>query len=167
VFELPDGQASLLPVASCVIVKSSSDHPEPLVGDNGKPVVRPYTPVSPSDHEGEIIFAVKKYDEGKMSKHIHDLQPGQSLAIKGPIMKIPYEGPSTFSIDSNDLLPLHFIANKWQEVGMIAGGSGMYVFSASLASSFPRLTDALSPARRCARFWTTPLQTRTTRPVSR
>lgn len=27
-----------------------------------------------------------------MSQHIHGLKPGDKLAIKGPIMKIPYKG---------------------------------------------------------------------------
>ncbi|CCM00046.1 uncharacterized protein FIBRA_02072 [Fibroporia radiculosa] len=107
IFELPDGQASLLPVASCVVVKSPDDAPNALKGPNGKPVIRPYTPVSPPDLPGEFIFLIKRYDEGKMSKHISELQPGESLAIKGPIMKIPYK------------------ANEFEQVGMIAGGSGI------------------------------------------
>ena len=90
VFELPDGQASLLPVASCVVVKSASDSLAPLVGKNEKPIVRPYTPVSPSELEGELHLLIKRYDSGKMSNHIHGLKPGESLAIKGPIPKIPY-----------------------------------------------------------------------------
>lgn len=39
VFELPEGQASLLPVSSCVYLKA-----EDLKDANGKPMVRPYTP---------------------------------------------------------------------------------------------------------------------------
>ena len=92
VFELPDDEASLLPVASCVVVKSASDSPAPLLGSNEKPIVRPYTPISPSDKQGEFTFLIKRYDEGKMSQHIHNLKPGEKVAIKGPIMKIPYEG---------------------------------------------------------------------------
>ena len=91
IFELPDGEASLLPIASCVVVKSATDSPAPLVGTNGKPIIRPYTPVSPSDQEGELTFLIKRYEEGKMSQHIHGLAPGDKLAIKGPIMKIPYK----------------------------------------------------------------------------
>jgi len=107
IFNLPNNEASLLPVASCVVVKSASDSANPLMGKNDKPIIRPYTPVSPSDQEGELTFIIKRYDEGNMSQHIHNLKPGEKLAIKGPIPKIPYE------------------ANKWEEVGMIAGGSGI------------------------------------------
>ena len=91
IFELPNNDASLLPVASCVIVKSS-EAATPLVDAKGKPVIRPYTPVSPPDLEGELAFLIKRYEEGKMSQYIHNLKPGETLAIKGPIMKFPYQG---------------------------------------------------------------------------
>ena len=90
IFELPDNQASLLTVASCVVVKSAD--PEALVGDNGKPVIRPYTPISQPDTPGELSFLVKKYPTGKASVHIHNLKPGEELAIKGPIVKFEYKG---------------------------------------------------------------------------
>ncbi|TFK78728.1 ferredoxin reductase-like protein, partial [Polyporus arcularius HHB13444] len=106
IFELPPDTASLLPVASCVIVKSSPDA-APLVDAKGKPVIRPYTPISPSDQPGELTFLVKKYEEGKMSKYIHDMHPGDKLSIKGPIPKFEYK------------------INQFDEVGMIAGGSGI------------------------------------------
>lgn len=93
IFELPNNEASLLPVASCVIVKSSADAATPVVDDKGKPVIRPYTPISPPDLEGELTFLIKRYEAGKMSQYIHNLKPGDKLAIKGPIVKIPYKGP--------------------------------------------------------------------------
>lgn len=92
IFELPDGEASLLPVASCVVVKSASDSPAPLLGNNEKPIIRPYTPTSAPDLEGELHFLIKRYEAGKMSQHIHNLKPGEKLGIKGPIVKIPYKG---------------------------------------------------------------------------
>ncbi|KAI0640343.1 ferredoxin reductase-like C-terminal NADP-linked domain-containing protein [Trametes polyzona] len=106
IFELPPDTASLLPIASCVVVKSSADG-TPLVDDKGKPIIRPYTPISPSDKPGELTFLVKRYDSGKMSKYIHELQPGDKLSIKGPIPKFEYK------------------INQFDEVGMIAGGSGI------------------------------------------
>ncbi|KDQ51129.1 hypothetical protein JAAARDRAFT_41396 [Jaapia argillacea MUCL 33604] len=104
-FELPENEASLLPVASCVVVKSSD--PEALKDAKGRPVIRPYTPISPSDKKGELTFLIKKYDSGKMTVHIHDLKPGDSLSIKGPIPKWPWK------------------MNEFEDVGMIAGGSGI------------------------------------------
>lgn len=105
IFELPAGEASLLPVASCLVVKSSD--PEALKDDKGNPIVRPYTPISPSDKEGELVLLVKKYDNGNASKHIHSLKPGESLSIKGPFPKWDYK------------------INEFEEVGLIGGGSGM------------------------------------------
>jgi cytochrome-b5 reductase len=88
VFELPDNQASLLPVASCVVFKG----PEELKDAKGKPVIRPYTPTSHSDLPGEFEFIVKRYEGGLMSQHLHTLKPGDKLSIKGPIPKIPWKG---------------------------------------------------------------------------
>lgn len=92
IFELPEGTASLLPVASCVVVKSDN-----LKDAKDKPVIRPYTPVSPSDTPGELAFLIKKYDTGVASKFIHEMKPGDKLAVKGPIPKFPYKGPSARS----------------------------------------------------------------------
>ena len=94
VFELPPDTASLLPVASCVIVKTPADTDKPLLDAKGKPVIRLYTPISPSDQPGELAFLVKKYDQGKMSKHMHEMQPGDALSIKGPIPKFDFKSAS-------------------------------------------------------------------------
>ena len=104
VFELPNNEASLLPIASCVVVKAS-EGAAPLVGKNGKPIIRPYTPVSPSDQEGEFTFLIKRYEEGKMSQYIHNLKPGETLGIKGPIMKIPYKSTLYCTAINNCRLP--------------------------------------------------------------
>ncbi|OCB86190.1 cysteine proteinase [Sanghuangporus baumii] len=105
IFELPDNQASLLPIASCVVVRSPD--PEALKDKSGKPVIRPYTPISPSDAPGELTFLIKKYPYGLASVYIHNLKPGETLAIKGPIPKFDYK------------------INEFDEVGLIGGGSGI------------------------------------------
>jgi cytochrome-b5 reductase len=102
VFDLGDGKASLLPVASCVLIKA-----EDFKDAKGKPMARPYTPISASDLEGELTFIIKKYDTGNVSKYIHSLQPGDKLAIKGPMPKWPWK------------------TNEFDEVGLIGGGSGI------------------------------------------
>ena len=50
---------------------------------------------------------VKKYPDGPMSTHLHNMVPGQRLDIKGPISKYPWE------------------PNKHDHVVMIAGGTGI------------------------------------------
>ncbi|KAH9854521.1 cytochrome-b5 reductase [Lenzites betulinus] len=107
VFELPADTASLLPVASCVVVKSAADAANPLLDAKGKPVIRPYTPISPSDKPGELEFLIKRYETGKMSKYFFELQPGDKLSVKGPIPKFEFK------------------INQFEQVGMIAGGSGI------------------------------------------
>lgn len=42
-----------------------------------------------------------------MTNHVHNLKPGESIAIKGPIPKWPYK------------------ANEFEHIGLIAGGSGI------------------------------------------
>ncbi|KAG6331494.1 hypothetical protein ID866_7599 [Astraeus odoratus] len=106
VFELPEGQASLLPIASCVVLKA-----ENLKDANGKPMARPYTPVSPSDAEGELTFLIKRYDNGNVSKYIHSLAPGDTLAVKGPLPKWTWKSD--------------YLTNEFDEVGLIAGGTGI------------------------------------------
>ncbi|KAF2662604.1 ferredoxin reductase-like protein [Lophiostoma macrostomum CBS 122681] len=100
-FKLPEGDMeSGLPVASAIITKYKGPEME-------KPVIRPYTPVSDVDQKGTLEFVIKKYPNGPMSEHLHDLEPGQRLDIKGPIPKYQWS------------------ANKHDHVAMIAGGTGI------------------------------------------
>lgn len=99
-FELPDGKTSGMFTASCLVTKAN------LPGEKN-PVIRPYTPTSAPDAAGYMDLVVKGYAKGKMSKHIAELEVGDSLDIKGPIPKIKYE------------------PNKWKHVGMVAGGTGI------------------------------------------
>lgn len=55
-----------------------------------KPVIRPYTPISDVDQKGTVDFIIKKYPDGPMSEHMHNLEPGQRLDIKGPIPKFQW-----------------------------------------------------------------------------
>jgi cytochrome-b5 reductase len=71
-FELPDNQTSGISVASCVVVKSSDA--EALKDNEGKPIIRPYTPISAPDTPGELTLLVKRYEAGNVSKHIHSLK---------------------------------------------------------------------------------------------
>ncbi|KZO91239.1 ferredoxin reductase-like C-terminal NADP-linked domain-containing protein [Calocera viscosa TUFC12733] len=106
VFKLPEGTATLLPVAACVLLKAADEEQGPK-DQKGKPVARPYTPISESDREGEVDFLIKKYDTGKMTPYLASLQPGDKMAIKGPLSKFPWT------------------PNQFSSVGLIAGGSGI------------------------------------------
>ena len=100
-FALPDSEnVSGLQVASALLTKYKGP-------DMEKPVIRPYTPVSDESEKGFLDLVVKRYDKGPMSEHLHNMQPGQRLDFKGPIMK--YE----------------WTPNKHDHVCMIAGGTGI------------------------------------------
>lgn len=119
-FKLPEeDMVSGLHVASAVLTKYKPEGAE-------KPVMRPYTPISdegafPSrswpltsrtntcatDTKGYMDFLIKKYENGPMSTHLHDMVPGQRLDIKGPLPKYPWA------------------ENKHAHIGLIAGGTGI------------------------------------------
>ncbi|GMM28285.1 cytochrome-b5 reductase [Martiniozyma asiatica (nom. inval.)] len=99
-FALPESNNVLgLTTASCILTK--------FVTPKGSNVIRPYTPISDNDERGQFEMLVKKYEGGKMSGHIHNLQPGDVLAFKGPILKWKWQ------------------ANQYKHVGLIAGGTGI------------------------------------------
>jgi len=89
-----------LNVASCLVVKAP-------IGDSGKDVIRPYTPVSDTEEKGFFDLIVKTYPDGVMSKHLRTLKPGDSLDFKGPFEKI------------------HYTPNMKKKLGLIAGGTGI------------------------------------------
>ncbi|EPQ59980.1 ferredoxin reductase-like protein [Gloeophyllum trabeum ATCC 11539] len=104
-FELPENTAAQLPVASCVYLKAFGDNAPKDA--KGNPVARPYTPISPPDLPGEFVFLIKKYDTGVMTPWIANMKPGDKISVKGPLPKWPYK------------------INEFDDVGMIAGGSGI------------------------------------------
>ena len=59
------------------------------------------------DSKGYMDFVVKKYPDGPMSTHLHEMRLDQRLEFKGPISKYPWE------------------PNKHQHIGLIAGGTGI------------------------------------------
>ncbi|KAL2021443.1 hypothetical protein VTK56DRAFT_7196 [Thermocarpiscus australiensis] len=100
-FRLPeDDMVSGLHVASAILTRY-----KPL--DSDKPVIRPYTPISDEDAKGYIDLLVKRYPNGPMSTHLHDMVPGQRLEVKGPLPKYPWE------------------PNKHKHIALIAGGTGI------------------------------------------
>ena len=100
-FALPnENDVSGLPVTSAVITKYKGP-------EDQKATIRPYTPVSAVDEKGHVDFTIKRYEGGPMSTHLHDMEPGQRLDIKGPIPKYPWE------------------ENKHPAIALIAGGTGI------------------------------------------
>ena len=92
--------------------------------DQEKPTIRPYTPINDEgkvlyvsslcrrtdnsvDAKGHLDLLVKVYPNGPMSEHLHSMEPGQTLSIKGPIPKYPWS------------------PNKHDHITLIAGGTGI------------------------------------------
>ncbi|RAK91172.1 ferredoxin reductase-like protein [Aspergillus costaricaensis CBS 115574] len=75
------------------------------------PAIRPYTPVSSLNQRGFLDLVVKKYPHGKVSSHLHTLQPGDSLYFLGHL-----PGGYRWSAAT---------ANEHSRVYLIAGGSGI------------------------------------------
>lgn len=94
-FSFPDSESIAGGKAASALLTKASD-PQALLDDKGKPVIRPYTPISHSDEKGNLRLLVKEYPTGKMSKHIANLKPGETLAFKGPIQKYEYK-PNEFA----------------------------------------------------------------------
>lgn len=103
-FSDPDASSGMT-VASCLLTKAAVGSEKP---DGSRAnVLRPYTPISRPEQKGYLELAVKSYPEGKMSKHIASLSPGETLEFKGPILKLAYT------------------ANQYDSIGMVAGGTGI------------------------------------------
>ncbi|KAK1767166.1 hypothetical protein QBC33DRAFT_539422 [Phialemonium atrogriseum] len=100
-FKLPeDDMVSGLHIASAILTKYQPQGAE-------KPVMRPYTPISDEDSKGHMDLLVKRYENGPMSTHLHDMVPGQRLDIKGPLPKYSWT------------------PNKHGHIALIAGGTGI------------------------------------------
>ncbi|KAK8112642.1 NADH-cytochrome b5 reductase [Apiospora sp. TS-2023a] len=75
------------------------------------PTGRPYTPITPAvstaDEPGFFELLVKHYPGGKMSSHLHTLQPGDSLRFIAPLKHYAWT------------------PNQHPHITMIAGGAGI------------------------------------------
>ncbi|WVQ94659.1 hypothetical protein IAU59_001739 [Kwoniella sp. CBS 9459] len=93
-------------VASALLVRSPTGEGE-VKDDKGKPVIRPYTPISAPDQKGGLELMIKEYKDGKLTPFIASMKPGDQLLFKGPIQKYKYS------------------ANTFDRGLCIAGGSGI------------------------------------------
>ncbi|KAG2440007.1 hypothetical protein HXX76_004124 [Chlamydomonas incerta] len=99
-FALPDPEQRVgLPIGQHISFKAP--------GEDGKDVIRPYTPVSDDDQLGAVDFVIKLYPTGKMSQVIAKLQLGDTMLMKGP------KGRFTYT------------PNMVKHFGMLAGGTGI------------------------------------------
>jgi len=101
---------------------------------DGKPVFRPYSPVSDDDSIGYVDVVIKVYkkgihpnfpDGGKMSQHLESLAIGDTMTMKGPVGRYIYKGLGEFHIKKDFNAPTFDNHKTYKHVGMLAGGTGI------------------------------------------
>ncbi|GAA6013651.1 hypothetical protein JCM10207_004803 [Rhodosporidiobolus poonsookiae] len=105
VFKLPDGTSSGLTVASALVCKAAAEGEG--LNDKGKPIIRPYTPVTAPDVEGKLELIVKHYKGGAFTEYLFGRKVGDKIAFKGPIPKHAWK------------------PDEFESVAFIVGGSGV------------------------------------------
>ncbi|GJE84114.1 ferredoxin reductase-like C-terminal NADP-linked domain-containing protein [Phanerochaete sordida] len=110
------------------------------IKDDDIQVERAYTPLEGIDEDGRMRFWVKKYPKGEVGRWLHSKRAGDKIEIRGP------------------LKTYHWQEDKWDEVVMISGGTGITPFyqlihstllSTGTATPSPRFTllhSARTPA---------------------
>ena len=107
-----------------------------LIGlDNeGEQVSRSYTPVSTDNNKGYVDFVIKTYkknqhpdfpDGGFMSQKIDALNIGETFKFKGPNGRLEYLGNGEFGIKQLKSQGGEIVKKRYNNIGMIAGGSGI------------------------------------------
>ncbi|KAG0267413.1 hypothetical protein BG011_005698 [Mortierella polycephala] len=100
-FQLPT--PCKIPISSAIYVK-----------DDEIQAMRAYTPVHSTENDQDTMqLLIKRYSEGQVSRFMHSAKPGQKIEMRGPILIWPG--------GKSDL-------EQWDEIGMIAGGTGITAF---------------------------------------
>ncbi|KAF9192042.1 NADH-cytochrome b5 reductase [Haplosporangium sp. Z 11] len=100
-FQLP--KPCKIPISSAIYVK-----------DDEIQAMRAYTPIHSTENDQDTIqLLIKRYSEGQVSRFMHSAKPGQKIEMRGPILIWPG--------GKSDL-------EQWDEIGMIAGGTGVTAF---------------------------------------
>lgn len=121
-FELPKDKVLGLPIGQHISLK--------YIDEEGKEIIRSYTPTNADETNGHLDFCVKIYFKdqnprfphgGKMSQHLNNLNIGDNMLMRGPKGNITYHNNGEFTIIKNSVE--HKI--KAKKLGLIAGGTGI------------------------------------------
>ena len=119
-FGLPEGRNSLdLPVCACLLLRAPGATPE------DEDVVRPYTPIAAE--AGSFDLLVKRYEQGKASRYLHDLAPGETVGFKHIAKNVKTQHPFSY-----------------RQITMIAGGTGITPMFQALSQMFGAAEDSES-----------------------
>jgi len=112
---LPENQESGLTTASYLLIRGTDK--------DGKPAVKPYTPINDLHTTGSCSLLIKEYPEGNVSRYVHGLKVGDMVDIKGPFKSLNYS------------------PNMKSHIGMIAGGTGITPMVQMLKTIFSNPED--------------------------
>ena len=84
---------------------------------------RPYTPTTLSDITDHFELIIKHYDNGMVSRYMHDRKVGDEVFMSGP-----HEGG-------------HFIEGMAKHIGMVAGGTGITPLTSMIRAIIRRKID--------------------------
>ncbi|KAF9351331.1 hypothetical protein BGX26_010642 [Mortierella sp. AD094] len=99
-FDFQLSKPCTIPISSAIYVK-----------DDLIQAMRAYTPVHSTEKDQDTFqLLIKKYSEGQVSRFMHSARPGQKIEMRGPVVIWPG--------GQSDL-------EQWDEIGMIAGGTGI------------------------------------------
>ncbi|GMI08164.1 hypothetical protein TrVE_jg12490 [Triparma verrucosa] len=98
---------------------------------DGKDVIRSYTPITGDEVPGLVTFCIKVYQPnvhpkfpsgGKMSQYVDGVEIGGEVLMRGPKGSLDYKGQGMFDI----IKPRKPVdSRKCKHIGMIAGGTGL------------------------------------------
>ncbi|KAG9005379.1 hypothetical protein FRB90_010401 [Tulasnella sp. 427] len=88
--------------------------------DSDIQVERAYTPLKGLDENGEMMFWIKRYENGEVGRWFHRRTVGEQVEIRGPTRTFDWED------------------GKWDEVVLISGGTGITPFYQLLHNVFTR-----------------------------
>jgi cytochrome-b5 reductase len=85
--------------------------------------MRFYTPITPNGTKGYFDLIVRKYPNGRFTEHLFGMEAGETLLFRCIQYKMRYK------------------PNKWREVGLIGGGTGITSLLQVMRASFGEATD--------------------------
>jgi cytochrome-b5 reductase len=100
-FGLPDSTKPLnLSTCACILATAMID---------GESITRPYTPISTNAEAGHFDMLIKNYGkDAHMSRHMHEIQPGDKIAFKHIKFNVKIQAPFPF-----------------RKIVMLVGGTGV------------------------------------------
>lgn len=84
---------------------------------------RNYTPITPNGTKGYFDLIVRKYPNGRFTEHLFSMEVGESISFRVIQYKMKY------------------VPNKWKNVGLIGGGTGITSLLQIMRASFDAPED--------------------------